>query len=111
MYQSLFEYLGKPAGPELGKRIYAEAKKRRVKVSSRQVNTRKYKGTILTYPVSFLDNYFKDAFSQITSQITTSQHTDLSSLYTTSSYNEIAVPNHEQKTTGYQKKSPLENLY
>jgi hypothetical protein len=97
MYQSLFEYLGKPAGPELGKQVYAEAKKRRVKVSPRQVNTKKYKGTILTYPVSFLDNYFARTLS-------------INSFY----YNpcaEVTLSNSTPTITSPQKKSPLENLY
>jgi len=58
-YKSLFEYRGKPAGPELGKKIYAEAKKRKIKVVSRQVNTKNYKGVILTYPISFLNSIFQ----------------------------------------------------
>lgn len=100
MYQSLFEYLGKPAGIELGKQVYAEAKRRRVKVSPRQVNTRKYKGTIITYPVSFLDNYF-------------AKESAISALYGcyTNPYAEITLSNSISTETGPQKKNPLENLY
>jgi hypothetical protein len=97
MYQSLFEYLGKPAGPELGKQVYAEAKKRRVKVSPRQVNTRKYKGTILTYPVSFLNNYFATTLA-------------IDSFYYNSGAG-ITLSNSTPTVTSPQKKSPLENLY
>lgn len=99
MYQSLFEYLGTPAGPELGKRIYAEAKRRRVKVSSRQVNTRKYKGTILAYPVSFLDSYF-GASSQI-----------VSSYYSNLYAEELPNSKHSKHDATPQKKSLIETLY
>jgi hypothetical protein len=101
MYQSLFEYLGKRAGPELGKQVYAEAKRRRIKVSPRQVNTRKYKGTILTYPVSFLDNYFKATISS-------------TSYFTSSPCGEIALSTHTPTTLSahpLQKENPLKNLY
>lgn len=56
---SLFDYLGKPAGSELGKAVAKQAIKDKVKIGSRQVSTRKYIGTILLYPKSFLDIYFK----------------------------------------------------
>jgi len=57
--KSLFEYLGKAAGPELGKRVAEAATKARVKIDSHHVETRKYTGEILKYPVEFLDEYFQ----------------------------------------------------
>jgi len=56
--KSLFEYLGKPAGSELGKQVAEAATKARVKIDSHHVETRKYTGQILKYPVEFLDSYF-----------------------------------------------------
>jgi hypothetical protein len=100
MYQSLFEYLRKPAGPELGKRVYAEAKRRRIKVSPRQVNTRKYKGTILTYPVSFLDSYLPSLLLTLP-QIN----------YYNNPYVEATESDLEPEMTAPKKKSLLENLY
>lgn len=55
---SLYEYLGKPAGSELGRAVYTEASKRKVKVTSHEVSNPKYTGRILKYPKSFLDSYF-----------------------------------------------------
>ena len=57
--KSLFEYLGKPAGSELGKAVATAATKAKVKIDSHQVETKKYTGRILKYPVEFLNEYFK----------------------------------------------------
>lgn len=55
---SLFEYLGKSAGPELGKQVYAVAKANKVKMSEQQVTTKTYSGKIMMYPKPFLVDYF-----------------------------------------------------
>jgi len=57
--KSLFEYLGKPAGSELGKAVAAAAAKAKVKIDSHEVSNPKYTGRILKYPVEFLNEYFK----------------------------------------------------
>jgi hypothetical protein len=57
-FMSLYDYLGKPAGSELGKRVATEAVKRNVPIDSRMVYTPKYKGEILLYPEWFLKEYF-----------------------------------------------------
>lgn len=57
-YLSLYDYLGKPAGSELGKQVAEAAIKSKIKINEKTVNTNKYKGKILTYPKSFLQNYF-----------------------------------------------------
>jgi len=59
IYKSLYEYLGRPAGPELGKQVYAAAAAKGVQADSHEVSTPKYTGIILKYPISFLDEYFK----------------------------------------------------
>ena len=65
--KSLYEYLGRAAGSELGKRVAEAATKARVKIDSHHVETRKYTGQILKYPVSFLNEYFgKDVPHTIT---------------------------------------------
>lgn len=56
---SLFEYLGKPAGLEVGKQVYAAAKAKGIKPDTREVKNPKYTGKVLVYPVEFLDEYFK----------------------------------------------------
>ena len=57
--KSLFEYLGKPAGSELGKQVAEAAAKARVKIDSHFIETPKYTGRILKYPVEFLNEYFR----------------------------------------------------
>ena len=56
--KSLYEYLGRAAGSELGKAVAAAAAKAKVKIDSHEVSNPKYTGTILKYPVSFLNEYF-----------------------------------------------------
>jgi hypothetical protein len=58
-YKSLYEYLGRPAGGELGKEVWLAAKAAGVQADSHEVSTPKYTGIILKYPISFLDEYFK----------------------------------------------------
>lgn len=55
---SLYEYLGKAAGSELGKAVATAATKARVQIDSHEVSNAKYTGKILKYPKSFLDSYF-----------------------------------------------------
>ena len=55
---SLFDYLGHPAGSNLGKQVAAVANKLKVPINIREVETKTYKGKILLYPKSFLDVYF-----------------------------------------------------
>tara|TARA_R110002073_G_scaffold186080_1_gene344643 strand:+ start:449 stop:706 length:258 start_codon:yes stop_codon:yes gene_type:complete len=56
---SLYDYLGKPSGGELGKEVYAAAKKLRVKPETREVSTKNYNGSVMLYPKEFLDSYFQ----------------------------------------------------
>lgn len=56
---SLFDYLGKPAGPELGKKVNEYSQIRKAKTGLRYVENPKYKGKILLYEKEFLDEYFK----------------------------------------------------
>ena len=56
--KSLYEYLGRAAGSELGKQVATAAGKAKVKITSHYVENSKYKGEILKYPVSFLNEYF-----------------------------------------------------
>ena len=57
-YQSLFDYLKRPAGPDLGKAVAEHAKRLKVKPKSKEVSNPKYTGTVFMYPKSFLDGYF-----------------------------------------------------
>ena len=55
---SLFEYLGKPAGNHLGKEVYLAARLKGANFSQREVSNPKYTGMVMTYPESFLKEYF-----------------------------------------------------
>jgi len=65
---SLFDYLKKPAGPELGKQVALAAMNEKILIGSKQVSNPKYKGNILMYPKSWLDIYFNQ---------TTDEHQEL----------------------------------
>jgi len=55
---SLYEYLGRRAGLELGKKVWETAKKQRIKPQIKQVNQGGYKGKVMCYPIAFLAGYF-----------------------------------------------------
>lgn len=58
-FKSLYEYLGKAAGKELGKKVFKFAKDNKIYVEYRQVNQGGYNGHVVVYPVAFLEDYFK----------------------------------------------------
>ena len=55
--QSLYEYLGKAGGKELGKVVYKAAKAVGINPWPKEVNVLTYKGLVMTYPKDFLDGY------------------------------------------------------
>ena len=57
---SLYDYLGRAAGPQLGQQVAQAATKKRpkVKFQTRFVEQGGYKGDVMLYPKSFLDEYF-----------------------------------------------------
>ena len=57
-YMSLFDFLGKPAGGELGQKVCGEAIRKKVPMLQREVNTKNYTGKVMTYPEVFLKEYF-----------------------------------------------------
>ena len=64
---SLYDYLGRAAGPDLGKQVATAAAKAGVKSEIREVSNIKYTGPIMLYPRSFLDLYFKGGLNENTS--------------------------------------------
>ena len=56
---SLYDYLGRAAGSELGKQVAEYAKIRKTAFDVRQVKNSKYAGLILLYKKEFLDEFFK----------------------------------------------------
>ena len=63
---SLYDYLGRAAGSDLGKQVATAAAKAGVKHEIREVSNPKYKGPIMLYPKSFLDLYFKGGLNEST---------------------------------------------
>ena len=67
-YLSLYDFLGKPAGGELGKQVAAAAYKAGIKMESRAVENPKFTGKILLYPKDFLDFYFREPNNFLTTE-------------------------------------------
>ena len=57
-YHSLYEYLGKAAGPILGDEVNEAAIKHRQKFVQQQVSNPAYNGEVFCYTKKFLDDYF-----------------------------------------------------
>ena len=55
---SLYDYLGRAAGPDLGKQVAVAASKAGIKSEIREVRHVGYSGPIMLYPRDFLDNFF-----------------------------------------------------
>jgi len=55
---SLYDYLGKTAGGELGKAVNKMAMKTGIDVNTREIATPKFVGKVFLYPKYFLDMYF-----------------------------------------------------
>ena len=55
---SLMDYLGQPAGPELGKEVAATAVALRETIQEQHVSNPKYTGKVKLYRREFLDEYF-----------------------------------------------------
>ena len=55
---SLFDYLGRPAGDALGQQVASAAARKKIKFGTRYVEQGGYKGDVMLYPKSFLDEYF-----------------------------------------------------
>jgi hypothetical protein len=56
---SLYDYLGTAAGKELGRQVSNYAKFKKIKVGFREVSNSKYKGLVLLYDRSFLDEFLE----------------------------------------------------
>ena len=63
---SLYDYLGHAAGPELGKQVASAAARAGIKSEIREVSHVGYKGPIMLYPKSFLDNFFSGGLNEST---------------------------------------------
>ena len=59
-YLSLYDFLGKPAGGELGQKVAAAASKSKLKLETREVSNPKYTGIVYLYPKDFLEAFFQE---------------------------------------------------
>lgn len=66
---SLFDYLGKPAGQELGGEVVkaAMAHSNYIPIKRRYVSTKFYNGEVNLFPKEFLNEYFNKSTSPSTS--------------------------------------------
>jgi hypothetical protein len=60
-YLSLYDYLKRPAGGELGREVASAASKAGIKLQTREVDNPKYTGIVYLYPKDFLDFHFRPA--------------------------------------------------
>jgi hypothetical protein len=56
---SLYDYLGRAAGEELGKQVADAAVKLKETIKEREVSNPKYTGKVKLYRREFLDEYFE----------------------------------------------------
>ena len=59
-YLSLYDYLGKAAGNDLGKEVASAAYQAGVKMQEREISNPKYTGIVHLYPKDFLEFYFRE---------------------------------------------------
>ena len=57
-FLSLFDFLGYPAGKNLGESVYNYAVQQKTPVSTRLVSTRTYTGKVMLYTRPFLREFF-----------------------------------------------------
>jgi hypothetical protein len=58
-FNSLYEFLGKPAGQELGNKVAQAAMNENIPIKQREVQTKTYTGLVCLYPTEWLKEYFK----------------------------------------------------
>ena len=58
---SLFDYLGKPAGKDVGARVNERAREFGILDKKRFIRNKKYEGKVNLYPEAFLEYYFTNA--------------------------------------------------
>lgn len=82
-YMSLFDYLGKAAGTQLGAEVWTVAYGGKVPILSKFIKTKTYKGKVNLYPLDFLEDFFQTyphykvkGFSPITESIPGQKNTE-----------------------------------
>jgi hypothetical protein len=59
-FLSLYDYLGKAAGSELGKKVASAAYKSKILPKQRAISNPSFAGMVLLYPKDFLDGFFAE---------------------------------------------------
>jgi len=59
---SLYTFLKRAAGPDLGKQVYKEAAAQKIPFGEKHVANSRYTGRILIYPISWLEKYFEQKY-------------------------------------------------
>jgi len=57
---SLYDFLGKAAGADLGKEVATKAAKEKIKFKTKYISNPYYKGEVMMYPKNFLIKYFQE---------------------------------------------------
>ncbi len=57
-FMSLYDYLGRAAGRELGNQVFKAASVSRIPVQIKEVSNPIYKGKVMMYPENWLIGYF-----------------------------------------------------
>lgn len=68
---SLYDYLKRAAGSELGKQVASYAAVKKIPHKTRYVSNPSYTGEVMLYPPEFLDEYFnkREDFTEINTQL------------------------------------------
>jgi len=76
-FLSLYDFLHRAAGQELGKQVQAAAKAAKIPVEYKQVNNRTYSGRVNMYPESWLRKYFNKPKPQSGTEVIYNEPDDL----------------------------------
>jgi len=65
IYMSLYDYLGRAAGQQLGAEVNKSAVEKKIEFQQRFISNPAYHGNVHLYPVEFLEEYFKGDMSRV----------------------------------------------
>ena len=65
IYMSLYDYLGRAAGQQLGAEVNKAAVEKKIEFQQRFISNPAYHGNVHLYPVEFLEEYFKGDMSRV----------------------------------------------
>ena len=68
-FVSLFDFLGRSAGKDLGKEVYTKAKELKKSIQQKNIVTSKYSGKVMMYEHDFLVEYFKPKESPVSLKV------------------------------------------